>query len=189
MSESLLQRVLGALQRDRLSSFVKEAHDTGDACFYYALISCHNYLYPHDLLPRDVEARLRVQAGKGDGTKLIDFVGEVRRLESDLRLRIDHIVNHSNLPIEQIKEDLDFPDEIPVIDSVDGYVAPEPGRSTAVTFLRRNEGEGGHYMALVENPRFQEGSYGPGGNTEFQKIRDKYTASFSFILVKSDYGI
>jgi len=185
VEKPVLQRLLSSLQRDRLSNFVKEAHELGDACFYYALISCHNYLYPEELIPKDIEERLRAEGNKGNGTKVIDLIGEVKRLEPDLKLKIDHVVNHSNLPMEQIKGDLSLPDEIPVINSEDNFLAPEPGHSTAITFLKSNVGEGGHYMALVENPRFQEGGYGSGGDTEFQTIKDQYKAGFSFILVKS----
>ena len=187
MDKPILERAVGIMQRDRLSDFVKETHDLGDGCFYYALISCFNYLYPDRLLPKSVEVKIREGLKLGKGVKAGEFISEVKRLEPELNLKVDHIINHTDQPVESIKKGIPIQDQVPVIDSEDGWVRPVPEVSTAVTMLKRKGEENrGHFMALVENPRFEDGGEVMGGNTEYQRIKDKYVGGLSFIIIKSE---
>ncbi len=185
--ESVVQeKTLSSLQRDRLSNFVKEARDHKDGCFYYALISCYNYLYPTKLLPRKFEDNLMREDRKGKGVLVRDVVKEVKRLEPFLKLKVDHIINHSNIAIEKVRHDLSIPDTISIVNSPDGLVTPESGHSTALIFLKSKDKTGGHFMALVENSKFQDNGYVMGGNSEYSEIGDRYVGGFSFVLVKSE---
>ncbi len=186
MDRPLLERAIGVMQRDRLSNFVKETHDLGDGCFYYSLISCFNYLYPDRLLPKSIETKIKQGLKLGKGVKVGEFISEVKRFEPELGLKVDHIINHTDQSIEHIRGGIPVEDQVPIIDSEDGWVRPVPGISTAVTMLRRkNEENRGHFMALVENPRFEDDGEVMGGNTEYQRIKDKYVGGLSFIIVKS----
>ena len=184
MDRPLVERTIGAIQRDRLADFFKESEELGDSCFYYALISAHNYLYPNELLPRDITERLRSDATKGKGTKVVDFINEVQRLEQDLKLKVDHVVNHTDKPASFIQKELSIPDTIPVIETTGGVDAPIPGITTGIAFLKSKQGNGGHYIALAENPRFSEYGFPMGGNTEYSKIKDKSLGALTFFLVK-----
>lgn len=181
----IFERTIGAIQRDRLTSFIKESHELGDACFYFALISAHNYLYPREKLARDISERLRIESTKGKGTKARDFCKDVLRLERDLKVKVDHVVNHTTLTPEEIRKDLRIPNGIPVIDTVDGIDAPIYGQSTGVALLIRKDETGGHYLALAENPRFSDYGYPMGGNTDYTKIKDRYKGAVTFFLIKS----
>jgi hypothetical protein len=186
MDKPLFERTLGAIQRDRLSDFFKESHDIGDGCFYYALISSHNYLYPNSLLPRNFVDKIRKGGKLGKGIVIGDVISEVKRLEPDLKLKVDHIINHTNLSAEEITQKLPIKDIVPVVDSIDGWVKPEPGASTALTLLVKKGTTEGHYLALVENHRFENFGELMGGNTEYQRIKDEYTGGFSFVVTKSE---
>lgn len=187
MSKPILERAVGVIQRDRLSKFVKESHLLDGGCFHYALISCFNYLYPNKLLSRTVEEKIEqgLKMG-GGGVAFGDVIGEVKRFQSELGLKVDHIVNHTDKTIEDVKKGIPKHDWIPVVDSKDGKIYPNPGISTAITLLERKDGSGGHFFALVENPRFQDNGGIMGGNTEYQKIKDRYVSVVSFIIVKSE---
>lgn len=187
MDKPILERAIGTIQQDRLSGFVKEAHDRDDGCFYYALISCFNYLYPDRLIPRAVEEKIRQGQKMGKGVKASEFISEVKRLQPELGLKVDHIINHTDQSIESIRKVIPETDQVTIIDSEDGWVRAVPGVSTAVTLLKRkNEKNRGHFFALVENSRFQDEGEVMGGNTEYQRIKDRYVGVFSFIIVKSE---
>ncbi len=185
MSKDIFERLVGAIQRDRLENFIKDSFDRGGGCFGIAAVSCHNYLYPNLVLPRNLEEHL-IQDTEGARVKLVDVIGELKKLEPYLKIKVDRIINHTNLPLVYIEGALQPQDLVPIENSKDGWLHPEPGVSTAITFLQNKKYKnGGHYMPLVENSRFYEEGIITGGNTEYQRIKHKYTAGMSFIIVKS----
>ncbi len=186
MSKDILHRAIGAIQRDRLSGFVKDASDLEEGCFQYSAVSCHNYLYPDEVLPKGVGDRLFNPLTKGKGTKVTDVIRELKRLQPDLKIKVDHIVNHSNLSAEEVQELFDPADRVPVTETDNGHLGPIAGKSTAITFLSTDDEEGGHFIPLVENPRFDEEGQITGGNTEYQRIKNKYKAAISFIIERSE---
>lgn len=182
MKESLFK----ALRTQRLCEFADLIGDTEGPCFYIALVNCFDYLYPAEVLPSAVIAELREHPEKlTTGVKPLEGLQEVRKFEPVLKLKIDQVVNHSNRSADMMKCELNIPEEIRVVNSVNGILTPEPGYSTAITYLIRNHVKRGHYMALAEDPILKELEINMGGNTEFSMIKDKYKAYCSFIVVKS----
>jgi hypothetical protein len=186
MSKDIFERAISAIQRNRLENFVKHSFDNECGCFGFAVISCFNYLYPRAVLPRNIEDFL-IQDTEGARVRLIDVIKEIKKLESYLNIKVDHIVNHTSLPTSVIKEALPPEDRVLVINSTDGWLYPEPNKSTAITMLQsKNNKNGGHYIPLVENYRFDENGFVTGGNSEYQRIKNDYSAGISFVVVKSD---
>lgn len=185
---TILERMVGVLQRDRLSFFFKESHSAEDGCFYYALISCHNYLYPKKVLSRDIAEQISVGNKIGKGIVIRDVISEVKRLEPELKLRVDHIINHTDVPNKKLIRVLRPEDVIPIVDPpMNGRINSQPGVSTAlVLLLEKASKDRGHFMSVEENPRFQNFGELMGGNAEFQRIKERYVGGLSFIIVKSD---
>jgi len=185
MSKDIFEKAVSAIQRDRLENFIKDSFNRGGGCFGTAAVSCHNYLYPNLILPRHLERQL-IQNTEGAKVKLVDVISELEKLEPYLKIKVDRIINHTNLTLSYIEGTLSKQDGVLVKNSEDGWLYPEPGVSTAITFLQsKKDKKGGHYMPLVENSRFYEEGLITGGDTEYQRIKDRYTAGISFIVVKS----
>lgn len=185
MSKDILERAIGAIQRDRLKNFIKDWFDNDSGCFGIAAVSCFNYLYPNLVLPNALEQHL-IQNTGGSRVKLADVIIELEKLEPYLKIKVGRIVNHTDLALSQIEDVFKKHSVVPIENSEDGWLYPEPGISTAITFLQsKRDKNGGHYMPLVENPRFCEYGMITGGNTEYQRIKEEYASGISFIIVKS----
>jgi hypothetical protein len=53
---NIKERVVSAIQRDRLAEFIKSAYeDDKGACFYYSKIGAFDYLYRSETVPKKLE--------------------------------------------------------------------------------------------------------------------------------------
>lgn len=189
MIDAIRERIISALQRDRLSGFLKESQEAGSGCFYLALISAHNYLYPDVVLDRKVDQALREAAKNGYGVKPSELVGETRRLEPQLGLDIGRVVSLATQSESEIREMFKFPNDIPVVrNNGQSNFTAVAGTSTEIIYLQRNDKESAHWIHVAENPRFQ-GDEIPmgklGGQAEFDAVKDKYQPVLVFHIVKS----
>lgn len=84
-----------AIQRDRLSNFLKDTRKTGKGCMYYALLGAHDFFYPQQTLPHHFEKTfenrsLGVMFDSG-------FQKEMERMEPQLGLKLTGILLNSGL--------------------------------------------------------------------------------------------
>lgn len=152
----LKDKALTALQRDRLSSFLKESINTKSGCFFYSLLMCWEQINPNKILSRTTAQRI-LDLDKTLGVLPSDLLQKVADLEDLLQLKVVKIEVPSwvNQTAEEIRRDFSFPPDIPIEkDLVTSNIAPIDHNSSAIIYWQKDDNLA-HYTSLFLSTRFE----------------------------------
>lgn len=184
--ETIFERTITAIQHDRLTNFIKESDSYLDTCFQYSMVNCFNYLYPRMVISRKIDEIFQSRKNKGEGMSLRNFLGEVKSLEPILRMKVERIVNHSEIPNEDIIDALSVPSHIPVLFGPPESVIPVPEQVAGIVQIFNLHAIRNHLYSLTENLRHQEFGYPMGGYSEYNLYEGEYLTGATFVMVKSN---
>ena len=155
MSADIKETAVSAIQRDRLSEFLKNSYHEGNgACFYYSIIGAFNSLYPGKAVPKKLEEHIFgiVKKNRDFALNSSEFISEITNLEDLLRMRISQVdVLAGQSSVEEAKNILNIPENIPVI-KIDNPESVEVlnQNSTAILFMQTSN-QHGHYIHISKN--------------------------------------
>ena len=155
-SERIVERTRTAIQRDRLSRFLKESNQQSSGCFYYSLLTAWENLSSGEILPRNISEQILSQ-DKKLGVRPADAVQKINDLESILHLSVSEIeLTIANLTsVDDFKRETGFGDSIPVSKGTTDQILSRNDRSSAIIFWQHENLESGHYTSLHESTTFQ----------------------------------
>lgn len=185
---SLKERLIGALQKDRLSDFQKEANLYGSGCFYYALISAHNWLYPDELIDQSISTALMHRPNIDYGIKPSDVFDEIHRLEPLLHVAISHISTPDKRPLRVFRKKFHVPPEITISKFEEDPIFIADDTDTYILYLNHKTKKSAHYLHVAENVRFQSELFHIetlGGQPEYDLLKENYFPGIVFKISKS----
>jgi len=190
MSTDIKETAVSAIQRDRLSEFIKKTYESNGACFYYSIINAFNYLNPDTSVPKEFEANILVVLQKNPdfGVNFINVIPEIKRLEPLLHLTVSKIHTYATGSVEEIRKKLNISDDIPVSKmEKDSFRNLEHG-STAILLLQNEDST--HLIHVVPNKmpliKDEDNSSYVGGELEYRAaLKLKYKPVAAIYLSKS----
>jgi hypothetical protein len=154
---NLKERTIGAIQRDRLSDFLRVANIYDSGCFYFALFMSWNYLFPDRVIDRTLAKQI-VGDRSSLGISPRQVVEEVALREKQLKIRIAQIgvTNNIDQTPTEFSEYAGIPNTITVIHENYPVVFTKPSSSAVVLWMgnRDNANCRLHYTSTHPNNRF-----------------------------------
>ena len=170
-TQSLKEKTLGAIQRDRLEPFWREAVQYNSGCVYVSLLIEWENLYPNQVLPRDIVEQFSFR-DKHFVLKEGEMFNEVLLVAEKLGLVIKSIDITPFLQdsIDRLRAFYDIPKEIEIHkmeDSENFKILVLPSEGALVVWLNKDL-SAGHMSAFHSSSRFrQEENFAIGGQREF----------------------
>lgn len=153
----LRERAVRVIQRDRLADFLRIANVNDTGCFYVALIMSWNYLFPDEIVDRQLAHDI-IGGSEGFGVAPNRVISEIKSREKQLNLRVARIgvTSHLGESVSEFREMANIPSDIPVVRESYPVVASEKNSSALVLWMgnRGNNNCRLHYTSSHPNDRF-----------------------------------
>lgn len=180
---NLKDKLIGTIQRDRLSAFFKEADERSSGCFYFSLANIYHFLNPGKILPRNFEQEV-LKNNPDLGVKPSEVFARVSQLRYMLGLEISKVVilDTVNQDIDEVRDLFRVPDEIPTEKTTDTFIQSPNGMISMIYWQR--EDHHAHFSSInngyMEWQDSEGSTFSRGGQNEADFLKEK---SFSPMVV------
>lgn len=183
-------KLISAIQRDRLSDFLKEAYKQKSGCFYYSFLMSWEEINPRSVLPRNVVEKIMSLDDSFD-VNPSDVVKKVSALRDILGLRVVRVqVPHWILQSSQgIRREFKIPNDIEVVKDDKTERIDKIDSNSSVIFYWQNKNEA-HYTSIKDSHRFlgletSKGNLGGQKGVDFIKKETDMNLILAFHLSKA----